>query len=491
MIQNQPLATNGYYQERYRPHIHFTPEQMWMNDPNGLVYFEGEYHLFYQYHPNSTKWGPMHWGHAVSKDLMEWDHLPVALYPDDLGMIFSGSAVVDHKDTSGFFDGKPGLVAVFTHADGELQRQSIAYSKDRGRTWIKYDSNPVIPNPGIKDFRDPKVFWHENTEQWVMVIAAGRKVQFYVSPDLKQWTYASEFGDGWGEQKGVWECPDLFPLTNEKSGEKKWVLPIGIDAGAPSGGSGTQYFIGEFDGRHFVPHQSKESVRWLDYGKDFYAAQSFSDLPGRRVVLAWMSNWQYANDVPTDPWRSAMTIPRELTLTMIEGRELLIQKPAAELTRLIERRMEMDPCLLQEKQSIAMSQPASPFLWELEVEIEEGGVFEGRLFGKQDAGLRIRVDRGKSVISVQRDEADLDFSEEFVCTCQAPLNPDLSSFHLKLVCDHSSVELFLGEGEISMTNLYLPTVGHEAKLKVEAVRGAVEVKGSSVSEMRSIWKHDM
>ncbi|SDO73218.1 glycoside hydrolase family 32 protein [Halobacillus aidingensis] len=488
MIQSQPVTTNGYYEERYRPHIHFTPEQMWMNDPNGLVYFEGEYHLFYQYHPDSKQWGPMHWGHAVSKDLITWEHLPVALYPDTLGMIFSGSAVVDHKDTSGFFDGKPGLVAVFTHADGDLQRQSIAYSKDHGRTWVKYDDNPVIPNPGIKDFRDPKVFWHEETEKWVMVLAAGRKVQFYTSTDLKQWTYVSEFGEGWGEQKGVWECPDLFSLTNETTGEKKWVLPIGIDAGAPSGGSGTQYFIGSFDGKHFVPHQSKETVRWLDYGKDFYASQSFSDLPGRRVVLAWMSNWQYANDVPTDPWRSAMTIPRELTLSMVEGQERLIQKPVAELTSLIEKKMEKEPFFLQEKQSTELDQPASPFIWEWGVEIEKGGVFEARLFGKQDGGLRVRIDRGKNTLYVQRDRADLDFSKEYACTCQAPLNGDHSSFHLKLVCDHSSVEIFLGDGEISMTNVYLPAADHEAKLKMEAVRGTVEVKQSSVSELKSIWK---
>ncbi|SFJ31561.1 fructan beta-fructosidase [Halobacillus dabanensis] len=488
MIQNQSLMTNGYYQERYRPHIHFTPEQMWMNDPNGLVYFEGEYHLFYQYHPDSKQWGPMHWGHAVSKDLIAWEHLPVALYPDDLGMIFSGSAVVDQKDTSGFFDGKPGLVAVYTHADGDLQRQSIAYSKDRGRTWVKYDENPVIQNPGIKDFRDPKVFWHEKTEKWVMVLAAGRKVQFYTSPDLKQWTYASEFGEGWGEQKGVWECPDLFPLTNEISGEKKWVLPIGIDAGAPSGGSGTQYFIGSFDGKHFVPHQPKEAVRWLDYGKDFYASQSFSDVPDRRVILAWMSNWQYANDVPTDPWRSAMTIPRELTLSMVEGQERLIQKPIAELTSLIEKRMEKEPFFLNEKQSIEIIQPASPFLWEMDVEIEKGGVFEGRLFANEEAGLRVGIDRERNVIYVQRDRAEIDFSKEYVCTCQAPLSGHHSSFHLKLVCDHSSVELFLGDGEISMTNLYLPAADHEAQLKMEAVRGTVEVKQSSVSELTSVWR---
>ncbi|MGI8316368.1 glycoside hydrolase family 32 protein [Halobacillus mangrovi] len=490
MIQNQPLMTNGYYQERYRPHIHFTPEQMWMNDPNGLVYFEGEYHLFYQYHPDSKQWGPMHWGHAVSKDLIAWEHLPVALYPDDLGMIFSGSAVVDHKDTSGFFDGKPGLVAVFTHADGDLQRQSIAYSKDRGRTWVKYDENPVIQNPGFKDFRDPKVFWHEMTQKWVMVLAAGRKVQFYTSPDVKQWTYVSEFGEGWGEQEGVWECPDLFPITNEVTGEKKWVLPIGIDAGAPSGGSGTQYFIGSFDGKHFVPHQPKESVRWLDYGKDFYASQSFSDVPGRRVVLAWMSNWQYANDVPTDPWRSAMTIPRELSLSMVDGQERLMQKPITELTKLIENRIENEPFSLKEKQSIELIQPASPFLWELDMEIEKGGAFEGRLFGKQEAGLRVGIDRERNAIYVQRDRTEIDFSKEYVCTCEAPLSGDRSSFHLKLVCDHSSVELFVGDGEISMTNLYLPAADHETKLKVEAVRGTVEVKQSSVFEMTSVWRQN-
>lgn len=248
------------YAEKYRPLFHFTPKEKWMNDPNGMVYHKGEYHLFYQYHPESMVWGPMHWGHAVSKDLVHWTHLPIALYPDSLGMIFSGSAVVDKNNTTGFgTPGNPPLVAIFTyhHAEREkegkndFQTQGIAYSLDKGRSWTKYERNPVIGNMGVRDFRDPKVFWHEETKKWVMVLVAGDHAELYGSPDLKTWTKLSEFGKEFGAHGGVWECPDLFPLTVEGEETKKWVMIININPGAPNGGSGTQYFLGDFDGKVF------------------------------------------------------------------------------------------------------------------------------------------------------------------------------------------------------------------------------------------------
>ena len=254
-------TSSSYYQEQHRPQFHFSPESKWMNDPNGMVYYDGEYHLFYQYYPDSTVWGPMHWGHAVSRDLVHWEHLPTALYPDSLGYIFSGSALVDWNNTSGFGkDGQPPLIAIFTHHDpvgekagrNDFQYQSIAYSNDKGRTWTKYEGNPVVPNPGIRDFRDPKVIWDKDSEQWIMVFAAWDHVKFYASPNLKDWTHLSDFGKAWGSHAGVWECPDLFPMQVEGSATQKWVLLLSINPGSVNGGSGTQYFVGDFDGKDFV-----------------------------------------------------------------------------------------------------------------------------------------------------------------------------------------------------------------------------------------------
>ena len=289
--------------EPHRPTFHFTPPEKWMNDPNGMVYYEDEYHLFYQFYPDSTVWGPMHWGHAISSDMVTWEHLSIALYPDELGYIFSGSAVIDWKNTSGFGkDGEPPMIAIFTHHEPEgakkgtktFQYQSIAYSNDKGRTWTKYAGNPVIPNPGIKDFRDPKVIWDDDSDQWVMVFAAWDHVKFYGSPNLKDWTHLSDFGKEWGTHAGVWECPDLFPLIVKGKGEKKWVLLQSLNPGGPNGGSGTQYFIGDFDGKNFIidgefaENFKQDTTVWLDYGRDNYAGVTWSDIPqsdGRKLFI--------------------------------------------------------------------------------------------------------------------------------------------------------------------------------------------------------------
>lgn len=302
--ENKPQLPK--YNDAYRPQYHFTPASGWMNDPNGMFYYEGEYHLFYQHYPDSTVWGPMHWGHAVSKDLIHWEHLPIALNPDKNGYIFSGSAVVDWKNTSGLGTKEsPPIVAIFTYHDpvgaeagrNDFQTQGISYSVDKGRTWKVYEQNPVLKNPGIADFRDPKVSWNDMSKQWVMALAVKDHIEFYGSPDLKQWTKLSEFGNTLGNHGGVWECPDLFPLKDE-AGNTKWVLFVSINPGGPQGGSATQYFIGDFDGRNFIPQDSVE--RWIDYGADNYAGVTWSDIPeddGRRLFIGWMSNWQYANVV--------------------------------------------------------------------------------------------------------------------------------------------------------------------------------------------------
>ncbi|MYL37518.1 glycoside hydrolase family 32 protein [Halobacillus litoralis] len=485
MTHYETMPAHGYYKEKYRPHLHFTPEQMWMNDPNGLVYFEGEYHLFYQYHPYSTQWGPMHWGHAVSRDLVTWEHLPVALHPDEQGMIFSGSAVVDHEDTTGFFDGGKGLVAVYTSADGDLQRQSIAYSKDRGRTWAKYDGNPVLENPGIADFRDPKVFWHSSSSRWVMVLAAGKQVQLFTSENLKQWTFASSFGEGWGEQKGTWECPDLFPMINEKTGVEEWVLMIGIDAGGPCGGSGTQYFTGVFDGSAFFPDQQQDEVKWLDFGKDFYAAQSFSDLRDRRVIIAWMSNWQYANDVPTYPWRSAMTLPRELMLTKVSGKSVLKQMPVADSIQSMDNSAPGSGVQLLPGSPHIQSQPDAPFVWKITLELQADSHVEGTVFHTGEGGYRFGVEKGRAY--VVRDECVPAFSDHYAAVCTADIAGSLDEVTLTVVCDFSSVEMFVNTGEIGMTNLYFPQTGLSHLMKLESIKGYAAVKDMVIDQRPSIW----
>ena len=311
--------------EQFRPQFHFTPKAHWMNDPNGLVYTDGYYHLFYQYYPDSTVWGPMHWGHAKSSDLLHWKHQPVALAPDNLGYIFSGSAVMDKNNTSGF--GKNAMIAMFTYSDpkkeaagrNDYQTQGIAYSLNDGETWTKYAHNPVIKNPGTKDFRDPKVFWNSEKKVWQVVLAVGDHIEFYESPDIKNWHKLSDFRFPDDPPLGVWECPDLFKLQVENSQEEKWVLLVshGGDS-APNGGSGTRYFVGDFDGTNFTTDQ-KES-QWVDYGTDDYAGVTYNNAPDqKRLFIGWMSNWEYAQTTPTKTWRSAMTLPRQLSLFKTEN----------------------------------------------------------------------------------------------------------------------------------------------------------------------------
>lgn len=341
-------ANAAAHAEPWRPQFHFTPERNWMNDPNGMVFHDGEYHLFYQYNPLGDTWGHMSWGHAVSRDLLRWEHLPLAIPETNAVMAFSGSAVVDHRNTSGFGSiHNPPLVAIYTghHTDRPLQNQWVAYSTDRGRTWTPYAGNPVL-DIGAADFRDPKVFWHEPTARWIMVVSwpVERKVRFYASPDLKSWSHLSDFGPA-GSTTGIWECPDLFPLRIEGNRSRKtaWTLVVNVGSGAPAGGSGCQYFVGDFDGTRFVldagtPAPGAEApALWADYGRDFYAAVSWSDIPrqdGRRLWLGWMSNWEYAQNVPTSPWRSAMTVPRELALRTTPAGLRLLQRPVRELERL-------------------------------------------------------------------------------------------------------------------------------------------------------------
>lgn len=488
------------FREPWRPQYHFTAPDTWMNDPNGMVFYDGEYHLFYQNNPWGNRWGHMSWGHAVSRDLLQWEHLPLAIAEENGVMIFSGSAVVDWKNTSGFgINGKPPLVAIYTgHYTGRpLQNQQLAYSNDRGRTWTKFPGNPVL-DIGEADFRDPKVFWHEPTGRWIMAVSWPPKhqVRFYGSPDLKAWTHLSDFGPA-GSTKGIWECPDLFPVRIEGRGkESQWVLVVNVGSGAPAGGSGTQYFIGRFDGTRFVTDESKvgeesDTALWADFGRDFYAGVSWSDIPasdGRRLWIGWMSNWNYANDVPTLPWRSAMTIPRELTLRETPSGLRLIQRPVVETRRLRGRRQHLGGATVGEADAWLRTLDFPSGLAELEVEFD-------RLIDKGDLSLvlhhgttgrtRVTAHLNGATLEVDRTLAGRsDFSPTFAGTAMAPL-PMTEGRHsrlsLRLLVDVSSLEVFAQDGETVLTDLFLPeSQGLRFSLEAEGAASRARIHSISV-----------
>jgi len=647
------------YGEPWRPQFHFTPATNWMNDPNGLVYYDGEYHLFYQFNPFGNKWGHMSWGHAVSRDLVHWEHLPVALYEQDNVMIFSGSAVVDWKNTSGFGkNGKPPMVAIYTghYTKKPLQSQHIAYSTDRGRTWTKYSGNPVL-DIGEKDFRDPKVLWHEPTKRWVMVAAwpAHRKVRFYASPNLKEWSHLSDFGPA-GSTKGIWECPDLFSLPLEKN--MKWVLIVNVGSGAPAGGSGGQYFVGDFDGKQFtldssypkpqpefVPqakvladfegddyagwqatgdafaatpakgkiggqqpvdgfrgrglvnsftggdaaqgtltspefeitadflsfligggnHPGKtclnllidgrvartatgdnaehlswkswnvtelrgkkavleivdndaggwghvnvdhilmsdaparpatEPALWLDHGPDYYAAVSWSDVPkrdGRRLMLGWMSNWQYANDVPTAPWRSAMALPRELSLRPTPDGLRLVQQPARELQKIRGKPHRLRDASLEQANTWIRSAGFEGNLLEIVVEfsgVANAGAFGLTLGGSGQEETRILCDAGKGVVQLDRSHSGRTaFHSSFAGVHAGPLRVHDGQVSLHLFLDTSSIEVFANGGETVMTALVFPEEPR-SRLELFATGSPVcpRIKSLNVWNIERIWK---
>lgn len=442
-------------EERYRPAIHFTPPKAWMNDPNGMVYHKGVYHLFYQHNPDSSVWGPMHWGHATSKDLIEWQHELIALFPDSLGTIFSGSAVVDSNNTAGF--AKPGetaLVAVFTqhHTEGEkagrldFQTQGLAYSVDDGKTWVKYDQNPVIKNPGIKDFRDPKVIWFAPQQKWIMSLAAQNKILFYSSPDLKNWTAESSFGENSGAHGGVWECPDLFPMQYD--GKSIWVLIVNLNPGGPNKGSGTQYFIGDFDGHHFKPFHNE--TLWLDYGPDNYAGVTWSNTGDQKIWIGWMSNWIYANQVPTTSWRSAMTIPRELKL-MKPGEEWrLASQPVAALITTAKNTFQKNEVTTIEKVKIS-----GPTVVSFEASAAKD--FTVTCMNDEQEKLVIGYDYKKREFYIDRRESgQTAFHPAFADIHTAPRILKDSLIKVMIVLDKTSVELFADEGLTSMTSIFFP-----------------------------------
>jgi fructan beta-fructosidase len=462
--------------------FHFTPVANWINDPNGMIYYKGEYHLFYQHHPESMNWGPMHWGHAVSTDLINWTHLPIALYPDELGTIFSGSAVIDRFNTSGFFNEEGGIVAIFTHAVKDTQKQSIAYSKDKGRTWIKYEGNPIVPNPGINDFRDPKVIWHEESKRWIMVLAAGNKVMFYGSENLRQWQYLSDFGANEGAHGGVWECPTIFKLPVEGlENNYRWVLKVDVTGGGSKAQFHGLYFIGYFDGTVFINENSPETILWCDGGMDFYAAQDWSYEPGengRRLWLGWMSNWKYAGDTPTFPWRGAMTTPREVRLKYFKEEGVrLIQKPSEELQVL-----RKESYIVKNIKNIKCGENLLSDITGKKLEI----ILEVESFECSEFGFKVRKganeetviaysDSEKSIYVDRTLSSKVDFHPEFAGKHIVEIKSIKDSFKMQVLIDEFSVEVFAEDGKLVMTELIFP--GEDSnKIEFFVTEGSVNIR---------------
>ena len=486
--------------EKHRPSFHFTPPSSWMNDPNGMFYLDGEYHLSYQYYPDSTVWGPMHWGHAVSGDLVRWEHLPIALYPDSLGYIFSGGSVVDAGNTSGFGTGDgPPVVAAFTHHDpvGEkagsqdFQNQSIAFSRDKGRTWTKYAGNPVLENEsGIRDFRDPKIIWYEPGGKWVMALAVYDRVQFYGSPDLKAWDYLSEFGIP-GDTR-LWECPDLFPLRVPETGETKWVLIVSIQKEAPNGGTATSYYVGDFDGTTFLADPQEQ--QWLDWGTDNYAFVTWDNAPvpsTQRLGIGWMSNWQYAQVVPTDSWRSAMTVPRTLSLGRVGEGYALRSVPVASLTTLRKERTVLGTLSIVGEQDIAgqFAPSRCELLLQTDLEATTAALFGLTLSNGAGERLILGLDRENNQIWIdRRDSGPTGFSADFFRGPHtAPLEMDGSEMDLRILLDAASIEVFAVEGRLNITEIFFPSEPFDT-LTIWAEGGSWQLRSGEVFALDGIWE---
>jgi fructan beta-fructosidase len=493
------LAGSRPYDEPFRPQFHFTPLKNWMNDPNGLVYYQGEYHLFFQYNPFGNEWDHMSWGHAVSRDMVHWKQLPVAIPEGDGVMIFSGSAVVDWHNSSGFCksssvgDGSC-LVAIYAGYTGKEQNQSAAYSNDRGRTWTKFSGNPVI-DLHLANFRDPKVFWYEPGHKWVMVsvLAAEHKVRLFGSEDLKHWSTLSDFGPA-GAVGGAWECPDLFelPVKNEH-GQRRWVMSINLNPGGVAEGSGNQYFVGRFDGTKFTNENAAGRELWADYGKDFYASTSFSDIPpsdGRRIWMGWLGNWEYAGHVPTFPWRGIQSIPRVLRLKKYPQGIRLVQEPIAEVRSLRGRHVAVSDRSFEAANRILRSEGVKGDTLEIEATIEPGKAtsfgFEVRKGGEQQT--TIGIDRLESELFVDRTRSgDTSFDPRFSGRQTAPLNlAGGQPIKLHIFVDRCSVEVFANRGERVISELIFPSLSSQ-NIELYSSGGGAKIVKLNVWNLKSAW----
>ena len=421
--------------EQYRPVYHHTPAYGWMNDPNGMFYKDGVWNLYFQHNPYGSQWENMTWGHSTSTDLVHWKYEGDAVEPDALGTVFSGSAVVDMENTSGF--GKGAVIALYTSA-GESQTQSLVYSTDNGKTFHKFEGNPVITS-NVPDFRDPHMFWNEDIKKWNMILAAGQHMEIYSSDNLKDWKYESSFGEKYGNHGGVWECPDLMKMKVRGTNKEKWMLICNINPGGPSGGSATQYFVGDFDGHKFTCDSKPEVTKWMDYGKDHYATVTFDNAPeGRRVAIAWMSNWQYANQVPTLQYRSGNSIPRDLGLFEYKGETYCSVVPSPEMTA-------------------ARSKKVGKKLTEsCEMVVNLKGNATITLSNDKGEKVVMNYDAKAETFSMDRTKSGkVDFSKDFAAVTKAPTYGKISQ--LRIFIDKSSIEALDADGKMSMTNLVFPS----------------------------------
>ena len=471
--------------EMFRPVYHHTPAYGWMNDPNGMFYKDGVYHLYFQYNPYGSVWGNMHWGHSTSTDLMHWNFEGCAIVPDAWGAIFSGSCVVDHNNTAGF--GKGAVVAFYTSAKatpwGDVQSQSMAYSLDNGKTFTKYEGNPILTS-SEKDFRDPKVFWYAPGKHWVMILAVGQHMEIYSSANLKEWKKESEFGAMQGAHGGVWECPDLVEIPVEGTREKKWVLICNLNPGGPFGGSAAQYFVGSFDGKKFV-NESPTQTKWMDWGKDNYATVTWNNAPdGRCIALGWMSNWQYANNVPTRQYRSANTLARDLTLYR-EGQELYLKStPSVEVKKARGEKVSISSFKVSDKHEVMLFNDGQG-AYEIEMVIQNAGASKigFALLNEKGEKVDMYYDLNRKLFVMDRSESGIvDFSRDFPAVTVAPVNTD-KELTLRLFVDCSSVEAFGEDGKFVMTNLVFPSVPYR-KMSLESDKNGYVVKSLNVYKLQ-------
>ncbi len=459
--------------EKHRPLFHHTPLYGWMNDPNGMFYKDGVWHLYYQYNPYGSMWQNMTWGHSSSKDLVNWEHNPLAIEPNGLGAIFSGSSVVDKNNTAGF--GENAIVSLYTSA-GDAQTQSLAFSTDDGMTFTRFDGNPIIAYE--RESRDPNMFWDDANQQWVLLLASAldHEMLIFTSKDLKEWELASKFGSGFGAQEGVWECPDLMELPVEGTNQKKWVLICNINPGFIFGGSGTQYFVGDFDGQKFVADSNPDVTKWLDYGKDFYATVSFSNAPDdRKTAIAWMSNWDYANQVPTQQFRSANTLPRELSVFRGPDGEMYVASvPSPEVTALREAPVNYKPGNVTAT-GVTYSLPAeNDAICEivLDTDLRKYKTLDITLSNAEGETVKMTLDAQNRTFSMDRTQSGLtDFSPAFPVVTTAPTHDTSGRQTLRIFVDRSSIEVFDSKGRFTMTNLVFPTSPYNT-LTLSAPKGA-------------------
>lgn len=472
--------------EKFRPVYHHTPAYGWMNDPNGMFYKDGVYHLYYQYNPYGSVWGNMTWGHSTSRDLVHWTYEGTPIVPDAWGAIFSGSCVVDHENTAGF--GKGAVVAFYTSAKstpwGDVQSQSMAYSLDNGKTFTKYEGNPILTS-SERDFRDPKVFWYAPGKHWVMMLAVGQHMEIYSSVNLKDWKKESEFGAMQGAHGGVWECPDLVEIPVEGTRQKKWVLICNLNPGGPFGGSAAQYFVGSFDGKTFV-NESPTLTKWMDWGKDNYATVTWNNAPdGRCVALGWMSNWQYANNVPTRQYRSANTIARDLTLYRVEEELYLKSTPSPEVKKARGEKVSKPSFNVAGEYEVPSLLDDNKGAYEVELVIQNQGASKIAfcLLNEKGEKVSMHYDLARRQFVMDRSESGtVDFSKDFPAVTVAPADTD-KELTLRLFVDRSSIEAFGEDGKFVMTNLVFPSLPYN-KMRFTSDEKGYTVKSFKVYRLQ-------